>query len=366
MYPVKQLIALLLSILKIATPFAVDLFTDGGDRLMYEWSPTMEFTDSHYVEIEKTPGEDFRILNLSDIQIYDSEIYSEDGIGPDCLALVTQLIEEQKPDLITISGDSFCSTLATLELIDLIESYDIPWAPVMGNHEGGNFGEWPFWTAWHLSRADNSLFEFGPKDMGYGNYVINVTENGDTIHSLYMMDTHNQNIKQSEIKEYDHLWDNQIEWYEWAVGGNEALAGHSVQSTVIVHIPIYEYLPAWRSVAHGKKTKDSPLGALNPACSSTAFGHCGEYGGLPSSSNGFFDKVKELGSTKDIIAGHDHYNDYSVVYEGVRLTYALHTGFGGYYRDDKMGATLYTVKSDGSTDVNHVYYTFADGSWTAK
>ena len=166
---------------------------------------------------------------------------------------------------------------------------------------------------------------------------------------------------------YDHLWDNQIAWYEWAVRGNETLAGHPIQSTVIMHIPVYEYKEAWVSVADKKtKEKGAPFGYLDPKYADIASGHSGVYGGYPHVTNGFFDKVRELGSTKDIIVGHDHKNDYSVLYKGVRLSYGLHTGFGDHYRDDMLGATLYTVDSSGETTIRHSYYSYVDGEWIPR
>ena len=368
-YKIRQIIALILSVFQIASPFVAEKITDGGRTLMYDWSESLEFTDEYFTVLEKSPERDFKILNLTDIQLDDDYIYVEDGVGMPCFELVRLLIETEKPDLITVSGDSFCSTLATIDLIRIIESYDIPWAPIMGNHDGGNVGQWYFWATWRLYAADHSLFEYGPKDMGYGNYIINITENGSVIHTLYMMDTHAKTeytIKGKETLGYDHLWDNQIAWYEWAVRGNEALAGHPIQSTVIYHAPNYEYLTAWLKVSDHKKTADAPLGSLDPKYADIASGHSGEYGGYPEVNNGFFDKVKELGSTKDIIAGHDHMNDYSILYEGVRLSYALHTGMSSHHRKDMCGGTVITINSNGEASVHHAYYDYIDGEWVER
>ena len=123
--PIKQILALILSFYKILFPFAVDAFTNSGDKLMYEWSADMEFTEEYFIELEKAPDRDFKILNLTDIQVYDDELYheSENGIGHDCLAIVKKVIEDEQPDLITVSGDSFCSTLSTLETIEVIDAF---------------------------------------------------------------------------------------------------------------------------------------------------------------------------------------------------------------------------------------------------
>ena len=62
---------------------------------------------------------------------------------------------------------------------------------------------------------------------------------------------------------------------------------------------------------------------------------------------------KELGSTKNIVAGHDHVNNFSVEYQGIRLSYALKTGYGAYYDEDMAGASTVTVNKSGNAVVEH-------------
>ena len=120
----------------------------------------------------------------------------------------------------------------------------------MGNHDGQGCPS-EFWCAYNFAQAKNCLFKFGPRGMGYGNYIVNITENGEIIHSLFLMDTHSDveedNINGAAGSGYDHLWKDQFDWYSWAVDGIEAAAGKQVESTVIFHIPLYEY-----KLAYGK------------------------------------------------------------------------------------------------------------------
>lgn len=67
----------------------------------------------------------------------------------------------------------------------------------------------------------------------------------------------------------------------------------------------------------------------------------------PSVNSGFFQVIKDLDSTKNVIVGHDHINCYSVLYEGVRLTYGLKTGDRCYANDDLNGGTLLTITDNG-------------------
>lgn len=360
---IKLILAGILALGQILSPVGALISNFGEGAFFDEWSAEDEFTKDSYVEIKKTPGEDFIVLNLADIQLDDDELYEE--LGEDSMALVAKLIEDKKPDLITLSGDNAWGTMTYLELIKLVDSYGIPWGAVMGNHDGqGCINE--FWAAYHLAEAENSVFKFGPKDMGYGNYVINITENGNIIHSIYMLDTHNNReyeINGETVGGYDHLWDNQMKWYEWCVKGTNALAGYPVQSTVIMHIPVYEYYEAWNKICI--KENENDLGVINPIYSAIASGRRGESGGHPPVNNGFFNLCKNLGSTKNMIVGHDHVNDYSILYEGIRLTYAVKTGYGAYYTEDMLGATTMSINSLGFATVNQNYYTMTDNGWSA-
>ncbi|MGN1442264.1 MAG: metallophosphoesterase family protein, partial [Acutalibacteraceae bacterium] len=241
----KLFLAFTLSLSQIFTPVSA-LISSGGQKAFFEnWSPDSEYTASYAQEIEKQPGKDFVILNITDVQLEDYEVYGKNGE----LAknTIDKLVSDVNPDLITMTGDNGWGTMAYLELIRQIDSYGIPWAPIMGNHDGqGILSE--FWGAYKFYEAENCLFRFGPFDMGYGNYVINITENGHVIHTIFMMDTHSSaTFRTEEGKEsgYDHLWANQLEWYKWVIDGVAKQEDRTVESSVFFHIPVCEYQDAW-------------------------------------------------------------------------------------------------------------------------
>ena len=358
---IKLIMSFVLSITQILMPVDV-LISSGGEAAYFNaWAETDVFDEDDYIELEKTPGEDFVILNLADIQLNDGDIYGKKGEYTK--ELISMLVEDNQPDLITVSGDNATGTVSYMETIALIDSFGIPWAPVMGNHEGdGIINE--FWAAHKLYEAENCLFQFGPADMGYGNYIINITENGKIVHTLFMMDTHGSTEYTLEdgsvIGGYDHLWDNQQSWYKWAVKGIADMEGRTVESSVIMHIGVVEYHDAWDAVS--MKT-EKEFGDINPIYYSFARGNRYEYGGVPPVNNGFFDLCKELGSTKNMLVGHDHVNDYSILYEGIRLTYALKSGFGSYWRADMIGGTTMSINSLGNVEIDQHYYDLAEHGW---
>ena len=48
MFPLKQIVALILSIFDIAIPFVAQAGTNSGEMLMYEWSSELEFSEKHF------------------------------------------------------------------------------------------------------------------------------------------------------------------------------------------------------------------------------------------------------------------------------------------------------------------------------
>ncbi len=335
----------------------------GGEKAYFEdWSKDMAFTREYCAELEKEKGEDFKILNLADIQIDDDEVFGDKGVYT--FELITKMIEDNDPDLITLSGDNAWATVSYLEVIKFIDSFDIPWAPVHGNHEGdGLINE--FWAAYHMANAENSLYKYGPKDMGYGNYIVNITEEGRIVHTLFMMDTHSSaefTLDDGEtVSGYDHLWDNQQEWYEWAVKGIKAIAGYTVPSTVIMHIPVVEYDAAWDMYYKGNGEND--FGKINDSYAPFAFGSKLENCCPAPVNNGFFSLCKELGSTKNILVGHDHANDFTALYEGIYLSYGVKSGFGSYWNPELIGGTTLDINSLGMVKLQNHYYDMEANGW---
>lgn len=363
---VKLVFACLLSLTQIITPYFQFVFKGGIDNFFEEWSANDTFTRDYAVELEKTPGKDFVVLNFSDIQLNPQNVYSD--LGNRSYAMIKKCVEEVKPDLITLTGDNCSSDVGYLEIIKLFDSFDIPWAPVFGNHDGDNGKRvHEGWDAYQLSKAKNCLFKFGPEDMGYGNYIINITENGNIIHTLFMLDTHSgaSDTEAGKINiavgpdgkvysGYDHLWANQLEWYKWAVNGISTVAGKTVESTAFMHIPVYEYRTA-RDLMCDKipGEGDSFEYVVKEQYKGENFGTLREGICSPEGNNGFFELCRSLGSTKTMIAGHDHVNDMVLHYNGICLAYSLKGGYGSYWDEDRIGGSVLSINSDGKATFSH-------------
>ena len=65
--------------------------------------------------------------------------------------------------------------------------------------------------------------------------------------------------------------------------------------------------------------------------------------------------LKECDHTRHVIAGHEHINNFSIPYEGIRLTYGTKLGMGCYWDADLNGGTVLTVTEQGVQELRHEY-----------
>ncbi len=68
---------------------------------------------------------------------------------------------------------------------------------------------------------------------------------------------------------------------------------------------------------------------------------------FPAVDDEMFETMVALGSTKGCFVGHDHMNNYSVNYQGIRLTYGLSCDHNIYLVPFR-GGTLINIKNDGT------------------
>lgn len=364
---IKALTIVLAVLLTAAIAFGIWAFPVKGKVNHEFWLSSDTYRLEDTVVLQKEPGKDFKILNLADIQyddLYDigQKKYTEETIR--------QLVKETQPDLITMTGDQVWAAFqkhSQKDLIRFMDSFGIPWAPVFGNHDGeGNADK--NWLADRYMESEYCLFKKGPNNIGgVGNYVINIMEGDKIVQSLIMMDSgawrgyENMPEERKMIADaidndtqeyifnadgtrkqdafgtgYEFMSESQIAWYKWAVeGAKQANGGEMPESILFFHIALPEYYNAylqWKDSGY-----DSAMG----------FGEKRETVCCPSVNSGMFSVIKDLGSTKNVVVGHDHVNNYSVLYEGVRLTYALKTGDRCYADADLNGGTLLTVTDNG-------------------
>lgn len=309
------------------------------------FDPSAEYRLEDTSVIIKEKDKDFVILNITDIHVADYDYRAFTAF--ESLATAKRLVKEVKPDLITVTGDIVCTDstyYAIRRFTDFMDSLGVPWAPVFGNHDGEGNCDLNY-LADIMLKSKYCLLKKGDAGMGCGNYVVNVAEQNDdgslnVVQSLIFMDTHGS-----------HVNELQIEWYKWAAEGIEKVCGKPVQTSAWMHIPMadyqYAYDLAW-NVDSGKWNEGySAYGEKNEkiCCHRDSEGN--------PIDNGLFAAMKQVGNTDFVFGGHEHMNNFSILHDGIRLTYTMKIGINSGWQPGFDGGTVVTVSDKGITSIVH-------------
>ena len=355
-------------VLSLLIGFIVYAVPVEGKETTEHWFQKMEYTDDYAVNLTKEPGKDFKILAIADTQLADLVEVFQKG---DPLDEIKALVNKERPDLIVVMGDITWTAFtknSVRQFVKCMDEIGIPWAPIIGNHEDekeqGYFCHVDKnWVADRMMESKTCLFKKGPNNIGgVGNYVINIKEGDKIVETLIMMDSHakRQYPEYGNKWYYDYIYDSQMLWYRWVMEGVTNLnGGVQPESMLYIHIPLPEYETAYNIYKDNEKqyneTKDEKfkaamddmkyIGEHNEGVygSNTAGKDIPEHKDEHGVNSGFFDVLKEVGSTKYVYAGHDHKNNYSILYEGIRLTYTTKTGYRCSYEEGRTGGTYITI-----------------------
>lgn len=321
------------------------------------WSEGQPFNLSDdTVTLQKDPERDLVILNLADIQLTDMDLNPLTPLYRETFATIEALIRLTQPDLITITGDTGCGyARATEAIVAFVDHFGIPWAPVFGNHDHEVYSCTPEYTAKLYREAENCLFRDGPAELGIGNYVITVMEGETPVHALIMMDSHDHFDYKTDgktVRDYAQITPRQTEWYRWVVDGLASASGGVVPSTVFAHIPVIQFEEAFNACwDYDACPKPSRCEDVEAGCYLVegAFGVLKESVNAAKQDFGFFDAMLEQGSTTRYVCGHDHSNCATIPWQGIDLSYGMHTGPGCYGAPELYGGLVITLSSDGRT-----------------
>ncbi len=277
----------------------------------------------------------FQILQITDLHLTHDWHYDVRT-----LAMVKDLTEFAKPDLIVITGDVFTDgDRFTPDVMEYacraFDELGVPWAFVMGNHEGDyRYGQGAREKKGEYIRAHgkNALFDPGPDDIfGVGNYTVGITDKaGKLLWVLYMIDSNNRayytvngQVKTCE----DHIHFDQIEWYRQTSSRIQQTHG-KVPAMAFFHIPLPEYTDAW----------------LFEPC----LGDRGEHVTAATVNSGFFAAALGQGDIKGMFVGHDHTNSFAANVFGITLHCCRCTSYEPKIGDTPRGGRVITLMPDGT------------------
>ena len=316
-----------------------------GKKHVQVWSAGEAFDLSAVQTVEKDRN-DFKILMFTDTQLW-----ADLSKNKECYDQMDALVAQTDPDLIVLPGDNLSAMASRFSISNFIrhmDQYQIPWAPTFGNHDNEIPSNSLNWQADQYMESEYCLLQKGPSNLyGCGNYVINITENGEPIQTLFMFDNGRYIEYDDGSVEEVYMGYEQIAWYEWNVRGIEQAVGHIVPSMTFSHFAQPEFAQAVEQYgiydeATGSYTIPEEYGS----------GKCAYLPSCAPVNSGFFDKCKELGSTKYMFCGHDHENDAAITYEGIDMVYGLKTGPSPkpWNGADHTGGMVITI---GNRDTNY-------------
>lgn len=326
-------------------------------------------------KLEKQVGVDFKILQLTDIQIIDPNCQpyvGRLGTSPEiekwadkeyCVFnLVRELVEETKPDYIVLTGDNVYGQFDRFgtnfkAFVKFMDKFKIPWSFVNGNHDGEyeipyqgemiTCGKGMEWQAEYVKKyAKYCLYELGDEELGCGNYTVSLTENNKTVFSFTFLDSHGCiGYWSASINKA------QCEWYESEINKINEKEQAKVPNFIFLHIPLYEYYLGMEALGFS-----DGIGVITEDGYPNKDGNFGKNCEPINYCNGdMWTSIKKLNSTVGVFAGHDHVNNSSITYDGVRLTFGTKTGIYDYYNADQQGGTLITISDGGNFSVSPVY-----------
>ncbi len=295
-----------------------------------------------------------RVLQLTDLHLTAIPVTKQDK---QTIKWVKQAVKYARADVVAVTGDAVGSLApfrfrdqALIELADVFEEAEVYWMYTFGNHDG----EWSQATKGEVKQANQdqgkeelydllkgykySLMQKGDTD-GVGNYVVDVVDgDGKVVYGLINMDSQARNWDENgeKMSTYRGLTDNQKTWYEQQVRALQARAGAPVKSSLFMHVPLFEYNDAWLNGVH---VGGFPV--VNIEGESYA----------PDKNYGFYQKIKELGSTDFVTVGHDHDFNWLIKYdedvdsgfEGVYFSYGRVSGVNAWQRRTPVGATVIDI-----------------------
>ena len=320
-----------------------------------------------------TTDRDFKVIQLTDVHIGGGWMsLKKDGMA---LNAIAAMISAEKPDLVIITGDvsypvpfqagTFNNLSAAKVFAALMEKLGVYWTLGYGNHDTeaySYYGREDLSEFYESEDFEYCLFQRGPEDVdGYGNQVINVKNSEGVItQSLFVLDSHSyvDGDVLGLMWKYDNIHENQVEWYKQTVNelneqNNKVLKelgrkqNSDIKSAAFFHIPLTEQKDAWYEYAEN--------GFENTENAKLAYGVAGEGGKVVYCGIGedeMFETMLELGSTKAVFCGHDHYNNFSIDYKGIRLTYGMsvdYLAYPGIFKEgSQRGCTVIRFSPDGT------------------
>jgi len=365
-----------------------------------------------------TTDRDLKVMQITDVHVGAGfASFRKDGWALNAVA--TMITQEKPDLVVVtgdvvfplfVTSGSFRNLPGAKIFGEMMESLGVYWTMCMGNHESEAYAVSPLkavndlylHSGWkYCIYTDAEPIDGDRKSFGYGNQVVEVRNaEGLVKQALVLLDSHSYTGGDvlGAMHKFDNVHLGQIQWYAQemdAINARNRLIDSTVgdcPNMLFFHIPTREYRTAWVKVrewmASDANTTGKDFTTYQDAYPQDpividgdvtyVYGVMGEsdrvrngeqtygvYPGVPDATlYPVVDGVEQDGlllqagfarNLTAIFCGHDHYNNFSVEYKGVRLTYGMsidYLAYSGIWKvRSQRGCTIITVGQDGSFDV---------------
>ena len=268
---------------------------------------------------------EFKIVQFTDVHFKYGNPASDIA-----LERIDEVLKAENPDLVVLTGDIIYAAPADkgmLTVLERVSAHSVPFVVTFGNHDDEQG-----MTRAQLYDIIRSVPGNVQPDRGEQvspDYVLTVHSSdgkGRDAAVLYFFDSHSYS-KLKDVKGYDWLTFDQVENYRsLSASFTEANGGRPLPALSFFHIPLPEYNQA-----------ASDEGAI-------LIGTRMEKACAPALNTGMFTAMKEAGDVMGVFVGHDHDNDYAVMWHGILLAYGRYTGGNTVYNHLPNGARVIVLK----------------------
>lgn len=265
----------------------------------------------------------FKIVQFTDLHYKLGDPASRAAV--EC---IQEVVKAEQPDLIIVTGDIVYSKpgdFAMQAVLNVLSQQQTPYCLVLGNHdpEQGVSA-----TALYdlMQKAPGCVMP--PRRGKLLDYVLPVyAADGKTLRAqLYGFDTHGKSAMRG-VGGYAWITQSQQAWYRRKCAEAKATnGGKTVPALAFMHYPLPEY---------------------NEAVANTQvvlYGTRMERAYAPKLNSGMFAAFKECGDVMGVFCGHDHDNDYSLMFYQVMLAHGRFSGGNTEYNHLSNGARVIVLK----------------------
>lgn len=314
-------------------------------------------------------GSEIRLLQITDMQFIDAtQRRTPERLGEDEIIAwmpenfdkqggdhIRSLVAQSMPDVIMITGDmifgSFDDNGSVFRwFCSFMDSLQIPWAPVFGNHDN----ESEMGVKWQCDLLESSkycLFKRGTVS-GNGNYTFGIACGEKLLRVLYMLDSNGCYASNDPLViRKAGIYPDQVDFIKERAARIKGSQG-DVPGFMAFHIPTDDF---WRAeVAKGytdDENKKYVIGVDVPQKDDDFGMKYEKYNFIPTPES-FMEDMKSCG-IDGVFAGHNHANNTCIRHGGVRFVCGLKTAQYDYHAPGQLGGTMITVNGD-DFKVNHL------------